>query len=218
MSFSELKNDAKKSLKGKYGDAIIMIIIYGLIAGVAASIGGVIDKALGLQYESTITLFDQTVKLSGSGIFTIVFTVIVTALVTFGMNSYFLKVSRDEEVTWKELFGKTNLFGFYIVVTLLMGIFISLWTLLLIIPGIIAEYAYSQVYLVKLDNPELGFMDAIKKSKELMKGYKFKYFLLKLSFIGWVILGLFTFGILYFWLAPYMSVTECNFYNKIAKK
>ena len=58
-------------------------------------------------------------------------------------------------------------------------------------------------------------MDVLKKSKEMMSGHKWDFFVLGLSFIGWAILGIFTFGLLYFWLYPYMQVSFANFYNSI---
>ena len=205
MSFKDLKTKAKESLKGHYGEAIKMILVYGLIAFVC---GGVIRGILGAAgaKEDIIPFVSEIV------------TVIYTCLLGFGLESFFLKLSRNEEVTWKELFSKTNMFVSYLVISLLVGIFVTLWSLLLIIPGIIAALGYSQVYLVKLDNPEMGDFDAIKKSKELMKGHKWEFFLLGLSFIGWMILGIFTLGILYLWLIPYMSVTMCNFYNGLVSQ
>lgn len=86
---------------------------------------------------------------------------------------------------------------------------------MLIIPGIIASISYSLAQYIMLDEPNLSPMDCIRKSKEMMKGHKGECFCLALSFIGWIILGIFTLGILYFWLVPYMSVTMCNFYNKL---
>ena len=71
------------------------------------------------------------------------------------------------------------------------------------------------IYYIALDNPNMGIMEIIKKSKTMMKGYKWQYFVLILSFIGWEILSLFTLGILNLWLMPYMEVTFANFYNKI---
>ena len=218
MSFSELKEDAKKSLKGKYSDAIIMIIVYGLIAGAIAGICGYIDGALGLTQEQTIVMFGQELKSTNPGIFTALSSIVITCLFYFGMLSFYYKVSKNEKVTWKEMFGKMNMFLDFFVISLLVSIFTTLWSILFIIPGIIASFAYSQVYLVKLNDPDLGYMEAIKKSKEIMKGHKMEYFLLNLSFIGWILLGVLTCGILYFWLMPYMSVTQCNFYNKITKK
>ena len=98
---------------------------------------------------------------------------------------------------------------------LLVGLFIFLWTLAFIIPGIIASLSYSMVFFVKLDNPDMGAMDVLRKSKQIMSGHKMDDFVLGLSFLGWVILGVFTFGILYLWLIPYMQVTYANFYNSI---
>ena len=94
-------------------------------------------------------------------------------------------------------------------------IFIGLWSLLLIIPGIVAAYKYSMVNYVMIDNPELGVMGSIRRSKEIMRGHKLDYFILHLSFIGWIILSVLTFGILLLYVSPYVSVTEANFYNSI---
>lgn len=194
MNRSELKTKAKENLKGKYGDAIkLMLITYG-ISFISGLIIGFID-------------LDETV---GDLIL-----LIITGLIGFGTVSYYLKVSRNESVTYKELFSKTNMFWQYIAISLLVGIFTALWSLLFIIPGIIAALSYSLVYYIKLDNPELSTMDVIRKSKQMMQGHKWDFFVLSLSFLGWTILGLFTLGILYFWLIPYMQVTYANFYNSL---
>ena len=117
-----------------------------------------------------------------------------------------------------ELFSKTNLALPYIFLSVVTGIFTFLWSLLFIIPGIIASISYSLVHFIKLDNPELNEFEVIRRSKEMMKGHKMDYLILWLSFIGWFILGIFTFGILYFWLIPYMNVTMANFYNKLKQE
>ena len=218
MGFSELKENARKSLKGNYKDAIIMLIFLFLISFVAGFIGSLLDNTFGFTNEQTIEIGTFHYVSKSAGLFTSIFTLIETGLLGFGIYSYFLKRSRDKKVTWKEIFSQTNLFVYFIIISLLVGLFTTLWSLLLIIPGIIAALSYSQVFFVKLDNPDIGYMDAIKKSKELMKGHKWDYFLFNLSFIGWVILGIFTLGILYFWLIPYMSVAQCNFYNKLIEK
>ena len=195
-----------------------MLIFLFLISFVAGFIGSLLDNTFGFTNEQTIEIGTFHYVSKSAGLFTSIFTLIETGLLGFGIYSYFLKRSRDKKVTWKEIFSQTNLFVYFIIISLLVGLFTTLWSLLLIIPGIIAALSYSQVFFVKLDNPDIGYMDAIKKSKELMKGHKWDYFLFNLSFIGWVILGIFTLGILYFWLIPYMSVAQCNFYNKLIEK
>ena len=126
-----------------------------------------------------------------------------------------IKAIEDETVTYEELFSKINMCFSYLAISLLVGLFTALWSLLLIIPGIIAAINYSLVYFVKLDNPELGALEVLRKSKEMMNGHKWDFFVLILSFLGWAILGIFTLGILYLWLVPYIQVTYANFYNSL---
>ena len=209
MDRVSLKTKAKESLKGKYGDAIALMVIYGLITSAASYI----CKAI---YSTTSTT-SNGVEITVSPLSSIA-SIVITCLFIFGVHSYYLKLSRNEKVEWKELFSKTDLFVPALIITLVTGIFIGLWSLLLIIPGVIAAIGYSQVYFIKLDNPDMKEMDVLKKSKELMNGHKMDYFVLCLSFIGWILLGVLTLGILYFWLIPYMSVTQANFYNELIKK
>lgn len=198
MNRSELKNKAKESLKGKYGDAIALLLIpYGIVFVLGFIIGfsGLDEKTA----ESVVSSLS----------------VVVSSLLGFGTISYFLKLSRNESVTYRELFSKKNMAGSFIAISLLVGLFTTLWSFLFIIPGIIAALNYSLVYYIKLDNPNLSSMEVISKSKEMMRGHKWDFCVLMLSFIGWEILGIFTLGILYLWLVPYMQVTYANFYNSI---
>ena len=201
MNRVEIKKKAKESLKGKYRDAIVLTIIsFAIGFGVSIIIG-----FIGLN-EKTTELISNLAS------------IIISGLLGFGTVSYYLKVSRNESVSFKELFSKINMFWPYIAITLLTGLFTILWGLLFIIPGIIASLSYSLVYYVKLDNQELSAMDVIRKSKKMMNGHKWDLFGLGLSFLGWIILGIFTLGILYLWLMPYMQVTYANFYNSLKEK
>lgn len=198
MNRAELKEKAKRSLQGRYGEAVKLLLMYLLI-----SIGlGFIVAFLELDGNANSLLVD----LVG---------IVINGLLYFGYYSFFLKISRNEEVTYNELFRRTDLFLPCLAIIVLTSIFTFLWSLLFIIPGIIASISYSMVYFVALDNPDLKAMEVIKKSKEIMNGHKMDYFILSLSFIGWSILSVFTFGILMFWLVPYMQVTFANFYNEI---
>lgn len=199
---AELKEKAKESLRGKYGDAIGIILLLGLISFAIGLVTGIISGIFSFE-ESTLSIITDIVSL------------VVSSLFTFGYLNFFLKISRDEETSVSDLWSKTNMLVPCLIVTILIGLFTTLWTLLLIIPGIIAAFSYSMTYFVMLDNPEMSAMDAIKESKRIMNGHKMDFFVLELSFLGWIFLGVFTLGILYFWLMPYMYVTTCNFYNEI---
>lgn len=103
---------------------------------------------------------------------------------------------------------------------LLSTIFICLWSLLLIVPGIVKALAYSQAkYIVKdlVDSgQEVGATEAITNSRQLMNGHKWEYFLLNLTFTGWVILGCLSLGIGFLWISPYIQVTKAKYYRKLA--
>ena len=97
----------------------------------------------------------------------------------------------------------------------IMLLFTLLWTLLLIIPGIIAVLSYSMTFYILADDNSIGAMEAIDKSKKMMDGYKWKYFCLGLRFIGWSLLCILTLGIGFLWLLPYMQVSMVKFYDDI---
>ena len=100
-------------------------------------------------------------------------------------------------------------------VTFFTGLFTALWSLLLVIPGIIKMYSYSMAMYILAENPSIGALDALKQSENMMKGHKMEMFILDLSFIGWHLLASITFGIAYIWVIPYINATKTNFYNKI---
>ncbi len=102
--------------------------------------------------------------------------------------------------------------------TLLLNIYTFLWTLLLVIPGIIKSISYSQTYFVLKDNPELSFNAAIERSMDMMEGHKMQYFLLLLSFIGWILLSILTFGILFLWVNPYQYATFAHYYEYVKEE
>jgi uncharacterized membrane protein len=114
--------------------------------------------------------------------------------------------------------------GQYFIGTLIIGILITvltlLWSLLLIVPGIIKGFSYSQAFYIYRDaidqGKPIGYLEAITKSRELMNGHKWEYFVLYLSFLGWFILSGFTMGILDLWVLPYYNLALANFYIKLA--
>ena len=106
-------------------------------------------------------------------------------------------------------FGQKILLGF------MQSVFIFLWTLLFIIPGIVKTYAYSMSYYISVDHPDWEWNKCITESRRIMVGHKWKLFCLHLSFIGWAIVCIFTFGIGFFWLAPYTEVAQAEFYAEL---
>ena len=94
-------------------------------------------------------------------------------------------------------------------------LYIVLWSLLLVVPGIIKAISYSQTIYILKDNPELKFNGAIERSMAMMEGHKMEAFLLGISFIGWLLLGVLTLGIGMLWVTPYMNTAYAHFYNYV---
>lgn len=114
-----------------------------------------------------------------------------------------------------EGFKKSFLNSFLAV--LLMGLFTFLWSLLFVIPGIIKMFSYAMTPYIIAENPEIDALKAIDESRAMMNGHKAELFFLRLSFIGWFILGFITVvGI--FFVLPYYQTAEANFYVELRGK
>lgn len=103
-------------------------------------------------------------------------------------------------------------------VALLTMFIVMLGFLLLIIPGLIFAFQYSQALYVMVENPEIGIWDAMKESKRLMVGHKFELFVFNFSFILHMLLGIITFGLYYFYFIPYFQVSMHNYYKHLRGK
>ena len=134
-----------------------------------------------------------------------------------GLASYFLNLNRQEnghEKIANVLDGFKIGIGDNVITGLLLTLFTFLWSLLFIIPGIVKTYAYAMTYYIRLDHPEYTATQAITKSREMMKGYKGKLFLLDLSFIGWIIVGALCCGVGTLWVYPYQQMARAHFYEE----
>lgn len=140
-----------------------------------------------------------------------------TSTLSVGFYSYILKIIRKEEYKREDVFAYISDIGPIVVLSILMTLIIFLWSLLLIIPGIIAAVGYSLALYVYVDNKDLSPMEILNKSKEMMNGYKWDYVVFELSFLGWIILGGLTLGILYIWVIPYMTYAQTIYYEELKK-
>jgi uncharacterized membrane protein len=132
----------------------------------------------------------------------------------------FLDFIREEQVSLSSLFVgyKKPWWAKSLLIPLLVGIYTILWTLLLIIPGIIKSYSYAMSYFVYRDNKEIGCDAAIEESMRLMEGHKMDLFILDLSFIGWLLLSILTLGIGLLWLIPYVQSAHAHFYEDLIRE
>jgi uncharacterized membrane protein len=187
---SELRADARNQLKGKWGTAILLCFIYSILSSIVGFIVPYIGSVLNL---------------------------LITGPLSLGLAISFMNLVRNGSFKIEDLFDGFKSFASALITQLLVGIFTFLWSLLLIIPGIIAAYRYSMVFYILNDNPGISATDAINASKAMMAGYKWKLFCLHLSFIGWGILSILTLGIGLLWLIPYINAATANFYQNLVE-
>lgn len=178
---------ALESLRGKWGIAVGAAAIMIILSSFSSALGGL---------GSLVSL-------------------IITGPITLGFAIFTLAISRNQEAKVSQVFDGFNYFWKSVGTYLLMALFIILWALLLIIPGIIAALSYSMAFFILADDRNIGPMEAIDKSKKMMYGYKWKFFLLGLRFIGWGLLCILTIGIGFLWLLPYIQVSFAKFYEDI---
>jgi len=126
-----------------------------------------------------------------------------------------MNISRGEEFSIEQLFDGFKDFLRAFIAGLLIGIFVLLFTLLLIVPGIIVAICFSMTFFILLEDSSISAWDAMKKSKEMMEGYKMTFFCLNLRFLGWILISILTLGIGLLWVAPYMRVAYVNFYREL---
>ena len=114
-----------------------------------------------------------------------------------------------------DVFAGFGLFGKALWLNIITAFFVVLWTLLLYIPGIIKMLAYSMAPYVLADNPHMTAREALRESIRLTDGAKMDLFVLQLSFLGWALLGMVTFGLAYIYVIPYMQATTANAYQAL---
>ena len=177
------------------------------------------SRELVKQNRWNLVLGDLLVSTSASTSYVVVGMVFGGPL-TFGLTDYSLKTIRNERRNTGTLFkGFSKNFGKTVGLYFLEFIYLLLWFLLFIIPGIIKSFSYSMAFYILADNPELGPKEAITKSREMMKGHKWELFVLYLSYIGWIFLSILTFGLLaIFFVGPWTYLAAAKFYQTIKDK
>lgn len=143
---------------------------------------------------------------------------LISGPLTLGLAIFWLSFSRNQNPAISKMFDGFDTWWRAVKAYILMGIYIFLWLLLLIVPGIIAAYSYAMTFYILSEDKNIKIDDAINKSKEMMKGNKWKLFCLGCRFIGWGLLCILTLGIGFLWLIPYVQVSMAKFYDDVKNK
>lgn len=200
QSASEIRSAARAALRGHWGEAAMLTFVYSLICGLFSA--------------TTSAAFDLITPGLGTLVSILLYPMGWSFAIMFLMNS------RGEEDPFAigHLFDGYKDFKRITLTALLQTIYIVLWTLLLIIPGIVKSMSYAMTYFILKDHPELKYNSAIELSMKMMDGHKWELFWLYLTFIGWGILCIFTLGIGFFWLNAYISASIAQFYEQVKEE
>ena len=228
---SQIRAIARKALQGTWGIALLVTLVAVILGGVNAAVspsitmqagdtfdavngsGGFHQHATYIPFElhpafaESFAFFGVIAALCG------VIALIIGGAVRQGLCQFNINlIKKDAPAAFDVLFSKFPNLGRCFLLNLVTGLLIFAWSLLFVIPGIIAAYRYAMAPYLMAQNPDIGVMDAIDQSKELMRGHKSRLFWLDLTFLGWVFLSALSLGIGFLWLNPYKEAAWATFY------
>ena len=225
LKAKDFRKIARDGLKGRWPVAVVAGLIATMLGGTTNTSNGITYKleqqmdqmmegfAADPSVSALVAALLSTVALVAA-IYTLVY-LIVGGAVSLGYAKFNLNLINNNNPDIKDVFSQFNRFKTGFVMVILRTVYIFLWSLLFIIPGIIATYSYAMTPYILMENPDMTANEALKASKELMKGNKWRLFSMQFSFIGWDILCGFTAGIGYLVLNPYRAAADAAFYREI---
>lgn len=223
---TQYKNAALAALKGNWAPAVLATVVFFAIATVVV-LPSELPILTGSLNQDTLLVMAQSNDIEGlmdtySQISTwssvgLLMRLFLYNVLSLGFLVAFLKLLREGDNRLTSNMFKVSFRNYWHKVwgMLLMAIFIFLWSLLFLIPGIIKTFSYAMTPYILEENPQLSANEAIDHSRAMMKGHKFDLFWLYLSFIGWILLSILTLGIGFLWLAPYMETAQAAFYEDV---
>ena len=194
MNRTELKNWAKEKIKGHIGELFVALLIVGILTNL--TIGGHVSvDGSNVSYSSGIPLG------------------LIFYFVEVGTTFFMVNFINDKPVEFKDIFRFSSDFVRCLCTILLETLYVVLFGLLLIVPGIIKAFSYALVPYLLADEKykDLKVGEILKKSEAMMDGHKMDLFMLGLSFIGWYMLGAVTCGIALLYIIPYVRTTTTKF-------
>lgn len=232
MDFSRalLKQDAKNRIRNSKPQVLWVGVVYLLLTSVLSTLAlratssGMTMQNLQQFYthiengdmEYALRLYDAMMPSTAGQIIELLLQ-LVSTIVGAGWVLFLLNTIRNNAPAFGNLLDGFGFFWKLIWLNLVMGFFIALWTLLFIVPGIVAAYRYRLALYLLLDNPNRSALECIRESKRLMNGRKMELFVLDLSFIGWSLLTLFPLVgyLVQIWAVPYMDMSYALYYERI---
>ena len=233
---ADFRQEARAALQGNWLLAILVGLVAALLGGLGSDGPEFKINFTGGELSANLQYAGQTVYSWGDGIapglrafliggavYLILAAVVLGVLyfilgsvVKVGYARFNLNLTAGEKPPFETLFSYFPHWKTVAVAWLLQSVYVLLWMLLLVIPGIVASYSYAMTSFILAENPELTASEAIAQSKAMMEGNRWRLFCLRFSFVGWAILCAFTLGIGNLVLTPYERAAEAAFYREIS--
>ena len=151
-----------------------------------------------------------------ASLFAAVIYFVLGSFIGVGYAKFNLNLVDKKNAAFETLFEYFSYWKTTTIARLLRALYVFLWSLLFIIPGIVAGFSYAMTDYILAEDPELTADEAISQSKSIMMGNKWRFFCLQFSFIGWDILATLAFGIGHLWLTPYKQAAYAAFYREVS--
>lgn len=238
MKSKDFKARAREALKGNWFVAIIAGLLASLL-GAANGFTGGFSFNFSLPENPPADDSGVTALLSSMGqqdggesyygllitlamVYVIIFIaaiiqLIISSTVCVGYAQFNLDIADENEVKLKTMFSRVNQMGTAICAQLLYFVRVFIGLLFFLIPGIVMSYSYAMVNFVLADNPEMNARQALKESRRIMRGNRWKLFCLQMSFLGLAFLSILTLGIGLIWIVPYQQAAIAVFYREAKK-
>ena len=226
MEAKTLRSRARANLAGNWGVSIAVAVVAVLLGGLITGVSFFPE----MKYDFPLDRFPALAQyVEGwnrgleigslkfnfrSGIFGFA-AFLIGGVIQIGYADFLLKQHDGQNTNFSDLFSKFDFFGTGFVQRFLRSLYVFLWSLLFIIPGIMKEYSYAMTPFILAENPGMSASQAIRLSEDLMDGYKSDLFILDLSFIGWDLLAVLTLNLGHIALNPYKNAAYAAFYRKI---
>lgn len=225
-----LKNTAKETIRDAKPNVILVGAVYLLISIVLSALssritGANITMAKIQQYyehiqngdvDYALRLYENMMPSPGANLISLLLG-FVSSIIGVGWLIFLLNTLRKSGASFGNLLDGFAFFWRILLLNIVVGLFVFLWSLLLIVPGIIAAYRYRMATYILIDNPDASIMECIRRSKQMMQGHKAELFWLDLSFLGWMLLTAIPYVgyLVQLWTIPYLDMTYSLFYESL---
>ena len=226
MEAREHRARAREALRGNWVTAVLVYLVAGLLSGDSNSPsfnfsinieGGHVDFSMSQELQNflTDTLGLAMPLILGVSLVLLVVRLALGGVMSMGRATYSLNLIDGAEAKFEDLFTGFRRFYDALIMNVVSILAVFAGALLFVIPGIILGYAYAMAPYILAENPGITGTEALRRSRELMKGHKWELFWLELTFIGWETLAAFTLGIGNLVVTPYKGVSKASFYRDL---